>query len=130
MDKFKKKYSIILILIFTLISCKNSKKDKVELVYENGIEKIAIEIENGKDFLIYDQLTKTNFIVNNIDPASLLIVGSGIRILGTDNNNTTVQTEIKVPSDFLDKDTLTIKVRYGEGYKKGPDFQIPMKKPK
>ncbi|MGS0523856.1 hypothetical protein ACU8V7_00365 [Zobellia nedashkovskayae] len=129
MKKHYKLFRIILILILTLVSCKNSKTEKNNLVYENGIEKIAIEIVNGQDFFVYNELTKTNFVVTNIDPINLAIFGPGIKILGTNKDKTAMRTEINVPSGYLDKDTLTIKVRYGEGYKKGHDFYIPVRKP-
>ena len=78
--------------------------------------------------MVYDQPTKTNFVVTNIDPINLRIAGPGITILGTNKEKTMMRTEIKVPSNYLDKDTLTIKVWYGEDDKKRHDFQIPMKK--
>ncbi|MEM9143889.1 MAG: hypothetical protein AAGA86_12950, partial [Bacteroidota bacterium] len=77
---------------------------------------------------LYDIPTRTDFVVDNIDLTDLTIQGAGIRILGTNKDKTAMRTEIKVPSNYLDKDTLTVKVRYGEGYKKGYDFNIPVKK--
>ncbi|MBC7000906.1 hypothetical protein [Cytophaga sp. FL35] len=122
----KKFFLVATILVFTITGCKNQQTDKVNLVYENGIEKIVVEIENGQDFLFYDQPTKTNFVVTNIDPIDLVIMGLGIRVLGTEDG-TKMTTEINVPSNHLDKDTLTIKVRYGENYKTGHDFNIPLR---
>ena len=98
----------------------------MELVYENGTEKIKVEIENGKDILIYDQPINTNFVLTNIDPMSLVVQRPGIRVLGT-NEKSIMRTEIKVPNHYLDKDTLTIKIRYGENYSKGHEFYIPVK---
>lgn len=122
----KKTYSLISFVALLSVCCQNQETKKVELIYENGIEKIIVEIENGKDFLIYDQPTKTNFVLTNIDPMSLVVQGPGIKVLGT-KDKSTMRTEIKVPSNYLDKDTLTIKIRYGENYSKGHEFYIPLK---
>ncbi|PCJ92265.1 MAG: hypothetical protein COA50_15655 [Flavobacteriaceae bacterium] len=121
----KKLYSFLLILVF--VNCQNKKAEKVEFTYENGIEKIVMEIENGQGFLIYDQPTKTNFVLTNIDPFSLVIQGPGIKVLGT-KGKTIMRTEINVPGNYLEKDTLTIKIRFGENYSKEHEFNIPLKK--
>jgi hypothetical protein len=122
------KITLLTVLVTCIISsCKRIENEKVELVYENETEKISIKIGNGQDFLIYDRPIRTDFVVENIDPINLAILGTGIRILGTNKDKTAMRTEINVPSNYLDKDTLTIKVRYGEDYKKGHDFNIPVK---
>ena len=123
-----KNYFIALILILSTVSCKKSISDRVELICENGTEKITIEIENGQNFLVYDQPTKTNFVVTNIDPINLRISGAGITLLGTNKDKTTMRTEISVPLNYLDTDTLNIKVWYNDDDKKRCDFKIPMKK--
>lgn len=126
-----KAFNIISLVVFisAFSACKNlEEQENVSLVYEDGIEKITIEIKSGKDYLVYDTPTRTDFIVNNIDPITLTIYGAGIRILGTNKDKTAMRTEINVPSNYLDKDTLTIKVRFGEDHKKGHDFNIPLKK--
>ena len=128
MQKALKAILFIVVFTITFSACKNLKEEKVVLVYEDGNERISIKIKTGKDYLVYDIPTRTDFVVNNIDPIDLTIQGAGIRILGTNKDKTAMRTEINVPSNYLDKDTLTIKVRYGEGYKKGHDFNIPLKK--
>jgi hypothetical protein len=128
MKKRIKNYFLALNLILSFISCENSTSDKVELVCEDGIKKIEIEIENGKNFLTYNQPTKTNFLVTNIDPINLRIAGPGITILGTNKDKTEMRTEIKVPENYLENDTLTIKVWYDKDNEKRCDFKIPLKK--
>ena len=103
--------------------------DKVELICENGNKKIAVEIENGMDFLTYDKASKTNFVVTNIDPINLRIAGPGITILGTNKDKTAMRTEIKVPTNYLDIDTLNIKVWYdNKDNQKICEFKIPVRK--
>ncbi|WP_394748480.1 hypothetical protein [Spongiimicrobium salis] len=103
--------------------------NKVDLVYEDGNKKIEIEIENGMDFLTYNEPSKTNFIVTNINPINLRILGPGITILGTNNDKTAMRTEIKVPTNYLESDTLNIKVWYDNNdNKKRCEFKIPVKK--
>ena len=123
-----KKTEKILFTVAFVIFISSCKQEKVELVYENGNQKISVKIEDGKDYLFYDQPIRTDFVVENIDPISLAVLGPGIRVLGTNNDKTAMRTEINVPSNYLEKDTLTIKVRYGEGYNKGHVFNIPVKK--
>ncbi|CAL2083912.1 hypothetical protein [Tenacibaculum sp. 190524A05c] len=118
----------IITLLLVLYSCSNSKLNKTDLTcgYEN--QKITIQIENGKEFLIYNQPTKTNFITTNIDPINLRIAGAGIRVLGTNKDKTGMRTEIKVLEDYIDNDTLNIKVWYTKDNQKTCDFKIPIKK--
>lgn len=122
---YNMKRSFLLVIISVFFSCLNKETGNVELTYENGAEKIKLELENGQEFLIYDRPTKTDFVLTNIDPMSLVIQGPGIKLLGT-RNKTIMRTEINVPSNYLEKDTLTIKVRYGENYSKEHEFYIPL----
>ena len=124
-----KYYSLPLFLILSLVSCKYSIPDKVELICENGNKKIAVEIENGMDFLSYNISSKTDFVVTNIDPINLRIAGPGIKVLGTNKDKTAMRTEIKVPANYLDNDTLNIKVWYdNEDNQKVCVFKIPVRR--
>ena len=128
--KYKMRYLFLaFIIIFSLQSCKNAMSDKVDLVYEDGNKKIEIEIENGMNFLTYNEPRKTNFIVTNIDPIDLRIVAPGITIIGTNKDKTAMRTEIKVPLNYLESDTLNIKVWYdNDDNRKKAEFKIPVKK--
>ncbi|PKG42809.1 hypothetical protein [Psychroflexus sp. MES1-P1E] len=122
-------YYLTIILILLFVSCQNSISDKVEFICENGNKKITIEIENGMDFLTYNKPSKTNFVVTNIDPVNLRIAGPGITILGTNKDKTAMQTEIKVTTNYLENDTLNIKVWYdNEDSQKVCEFKIPVNK--
>ena len=117
--------TILILLTFVVFSCKKESSKEVELIYEVGNQKITVEIENGQNFLEYNTPTKTNFILTNIDPYTLLIHGVGIRVLGT-KNNTIMRTEINVPDNYLENDTLNIKVWFDKE-KKSHEFNIPLK---
>ncbi|NGX85403.1 hypothetical protein [Aequorivita sp. KMM 9714] len=117
--------SIIIFLTLTIYSCENSKTEKTELVYENGNQKVEIQILNGNDYLEYDKLTETNFMLTNIEPNTFSVYGAGIRVLGT--KNSTMKTEIKVPINYLETDTLNVKVRFGIKPEENHEFNIPMK---
>jgi len=120
---------LALFLMVSLLSCQNSKSDKVDLICENGNKKIKIEIESGMNFLTYNKPTKTNFIVTNVDLINLRILGPGITILGTNKDKTAMRTEIKVPLNYLENDTLIIKVWYDNNdIEKRCEFKIPVKK--
>ena len=123
------KHYFFLVLAFSLLGCQNSRADKVDLICKDGTKKVTVEIENGQDYLIYDQPLKTNFIVTNIDPINLRISGAGIKILGTNKEKTGMRTEIKVPANYLKNDTLNVKVWYdNEDKSKLCEFNIPVKK--
>ena len=122
-------FFLMLMLVFTSMGCNTNRNDVVNLIYENGNEKITVKFETGQDFLVYDQPTKTDFILENIDPITISVMGPGIKVLGTRGENK-MRTEIKVPSNYLEKDTLIIKIRYGENYGKACEFQIPVKRKK
>ena len=111
-----------------LLSCSNHLSNRATFICERGSQKIEIKIENDQDFLIYNQPTRTNFTVTNIDPVQLRIAGPGIKLLGTNKNKTSMQTEIKVMENYIDNDTLSIKVWYGSDEEKRCDFKIPVKR--
>jgi hypothetical protein len=117
--------SFVIIITIAINSCGKSETKKSELIYENGNQKVEIRILNGKDYLEYDKSTKTNFVLTNIELNSFSVYGAGIRILGTKNG--TMKTEIKVPSNYLDTDTLNVKVRFGKKQNENYAFKIPMK---
>ncbi|MCG2432229.1 hypothetical protein [Aequorivita xiaoshiensis] len=96
-----------------------------ELIYENGIQKVEIKILNGNDYLEYDKPTKTDFVLTNIEPKTFSVYGAGIRVLGTKGE--TMKTEIKVPINYLETDTLNVKIRFGEKPEENHEFNIPMK---
>ncbi|MFT5892291.1 MAG: hypothetical protein ACI9Y7_002401 [Dokdonia sp.] len=116
---------LIISLIFMISSCQNSTDEKIEFIYENGNRKVEIQILNGNDYLEYDEPINTNFVFTNIEPQNYHIYGAGIRILGI--NDGIVKTEIRVPKDYLENDTLPVMVRYGSGSNEVREFKIPIK---
>ncbi len=117
------------VLITTLISCSKSSKNKSSFLYENGESSVELVILNGNDFLIYDVPILADFKWKKIDPKTGSILGTGIKMLGTDNGIT--KTEITVPSNYLDSDTLNIKLRFEiNGEKTGTEFNVPIKSEK
>ena len=124
-----KKILLFGLLILTLNSCTESKKNNSEFVYENGESSVEIKILNGNDYLTYDTPIRTDFEWKNIDPKTSSIFGAGIKMLGTKNGIT--KTEINIPSNYLESDTLNIKLRFEvNGEKTGTEFNIPIAKGK
>jgi len=114
------------LLVLTLISCVESKKNSSEFIYENGKSSVEIKILNGNDYLTYDTPIRADFEWKNIDPKTGSIYGAGIKMLGTKNGIT--KTEINVPSNYLESDTLNIKLRFEiNGEKTGTEFNVPIK---
>lgn len=117
------------LLILTLVSCMESKKNTSKFIYENGESSVEIKILNGKNHLTYDTSIRTDFEWKNIDPKTSSIYGAGIKMLGMKNGIT--ETEINVPSNYLKSDTLNIKLRFEiNGEKTGTEFNVPIKNEK
>ena len=113
------------LLILTLNSCSESKKNASPFIYENGESSVELKILNGKDYLTYDTPIRADFEWKNIAPKSGSIYGAGIKILGMKNGIT--ETEINVPSDYLESDTLNITLRFEiNGEKTGTEFNVPI----
>jgi hypothetical protein len=117
--------SIIVLLTLTFYSCGFFEDKKRELIYENESKKVEIQIMNGNDYLEYGTPTETNFVLTNIELNTFSVYGSGIRILGTKDK--TMKTEINVPNNYIKKNTLTIKIRFGKKPEENHEFNIPMK---
>lgn len=121
-----KNFLLFGLVILTLNSCNESKKDTSEFKYENGESSVELKILNGNRFLSYDKPIRANFEWKNIDPKSGSIFGAGIKMLGTENGVT--KTEINVPKNYLESDTLNIKLRFEiKGQKTGTEFNVPVK---
>jgi len=87
---------------------------------------VKIKILNGNEYLTYDTSIRTDFEWKNIDPKTSSIYGTGIKILGTKNGIT--NTEINVPSNYLESDALNIKLRFEiNGEETRTEFNIPVK---
>lgn len=114
------------LLILTLNCCTESKKNTSEFIYENGESGVELKILNGNDYLTYDTPIRTDFKWKNIDPKTGSIFGAGIKMLGTENGIT--KTEINVPSNYLESDTLNIKLRFEiNGEKIRTELNVPIK---
>jgi len=117
--------SFIILFTLTIFSCGKSETKKKELIYENGKQKVEIQIPNGNDYLEYDKPNETNFVLTNIEPNTFSVYGVGIRIIKIKDG--TMKTEIKVPSNYLETDTLSVRVRFGKKPEEKHEFNIPLK---
>ena len=113
-------------LAFSIFSCGNIVSKKTELIYENGNQKVEIQILNGKDYLEYEKPTTTNFVLTNIARKNFIVIGPGIRVIG--GTEGVMNTSICVYKDKLETDTLKVKVVFGKGSKENHEFYIPMKR--
>jgi len=111
-------------LVILILNC--CTESKYKFIYENGESSVQIKFLNASDFLIYDTPIRADFEWKNIDPKTGSIYGAGIKILETKNGIT--KTEINVPNNFLESDTLNVKLRFEiNGEKTGTEFNIPIK---
>lgn len=92
-------------------------------MYQNGNQKIEMKISNGKDYLIYDEPTETEFIITNIEPNDVTIYGAGVRIIG--NSNGILKTEITAQNNYTESDSLSVKISIEK--KEKVEFNIPLK---
>ena len=116
---------LVIFTSLTIYSCGKSENKKTELIYETGNKKIEIHIQNGKDYLEYDQPTETNFVLTNIQQNNFHVIGPGIRVI--QNQNGIMRTQIKVRRNYLETDTLKVKVSFGKKPEENHEFKIPMK---
>jgi len=99
--------------------------EKTNLIYENRNQKVEVQILNGNDYLEYEKPTETNFVLTNIDPKNFSVYGIGIRVISI--NERTMKTEIQVPINSLETDTLNVKVGFGKSPEENHEFNIPIK---
>ncbi|MBT0609200.1 hypothetical protein [Aequorivita echinoideorum] len=125
MKKIKFLKSIIIFISLTIYGCEKPETKISELIYENGNKKIEIQIQDGKDYLEYDQPTETNFVLTNIAQNNFYVIGPGISVI--QNKNGIMKTQIKVPRNYLETDTLNVKVSFGKKPEENHEFNIPMK---
>ncbi len=113
------------LLILILNSCMESKKNS-KFIYENGESSVELKILNGNGYLTYDTPIRTDFEWKNIDLKTSSIFGTGIKILEMQNGIT--KTEINVPRNYLESDTLNIKLHFEiNGENIGTEFNVPIK---
>lgn len=117
--------SIVIFISLTIYGCQKPETRETELIYENGDKKIEIQIQDGNDYLEYDQPTETNFVLTNIPSNEFYVIGPGISVI--QNKNGVMKTQIKVLRNYLETDTLKVKVRYGKKPEDVHEFNIPMK---
>ncbi|MEE9430810.1 MAG: hypothetical protein V3V16_07210 [Melioribacteraceae bacterium] len=87
---------------------------------------MELRILNGNGYLTYDAPTRTDFEWKNIDLKTSSIVGAGIKILGMENGIT--KTEINVPSNYFESNTLNIELHFEiNGEKIKTEFNVPLK---
>ncbi|ADY28775.1 hypothetical protein Celly_0944 [Cellulophaga lytica DSM 7489] len=101
----------------------NSIHPSNSYIYQNGNQKIEMKISNGKDYLIYDKPTETEFLITNIEPNDITIYGAGIRIIR--NSNGILKTEITAPNNYNESDNLSVKISIEK--KEKIEFNIPLK---
>ncbi len=118
---------IIITLLFIFFNCKNSVT-KENLTYQVKEKRIRIELSNNKKYLEYNTPIKMNFILSNIDPNNLSIVGCGIKILGYKENR--FETEINVSKQCGKNNILNVRVEFGKEKQYNHEFNIPLKKTK
>ena len=120
-----KKICFCVISLLTLNSCLEFKDEPSMFFYENNKSSVELIIKNGNNYLIYDTPNRVDFKWINIDPKTSLIYGSGIKILEAKNNIT--KTEIGLPSNYLENDSLNIKLIFEvNGEKINTVFNIPV----
>jgi len=117
---------IYFVSILILNSCSGFKDESEKFIYKKGKSSVQLKILNGDSYLIYDTPTRVNFVWKNIDPKTASIYGLGVKILEAKNEVT--KTEIAIPSNYLTKDSLDLKLNFKiNGEDINTKFIIPLK---
>ncbi len=121
-----KKLLLSALLMLTLTFCSKPLKNAQQYFYENGESSVEFKILNETNSLTYDTPIRANFEWKNIDIKTSSIYGEGIKILRTQNGIT--ETEINIPSNILESDTLHIKLQFEiDDLKTETEFKVPIK---
>lgn len=114
-------------LLFLIVnSCSEGKQSASNFIFTQGESRVELKIVNGNNFLFYDTPTKVDFEWKNINIKTGSIFGTGIKMLGSKNNITS--TEITIPRNYLNTDTLYIKLQFEiNGEKIETQFNVPVK---
>ena len=114
------------LFILSLNSCTESIKKTSKFIYEIEESSVQLKILNGNDYLTYNTPIRVDFEWKNIEPETVSIYGTGIKLLGI--NNEVTQTEINIERHHLISDTLDIKLSFElNGQKTSTYFNIPVK---
>ena len=117
---------IYFVSILILNSCFGLSEESEKFIYKKGKSSVKLKILNGSDYLIYDTPTRVDFEWKNIDLKTSSIYGLGVKILGSKNEVT--KTEIAIPSNYLTKDSLDLKLNFKiNGEDITTKFIIPLK---
>jgi|688.fasta_scaffold404089_2 hypothetical protein len=119
----------IISILFIFLNCSNEKiNDPMSI--EIGDKKVELKLENKKDYLVYDEPVKGEFVFTNIDiKKGWTIMGRGIKIINSKKSS--VITEINYYSQKSESDTLTIVVDFDgsdEIDKKFKTIKVPVKR--
>ena len=119
----------IISILFIFLNCSNEKIND-PLSIEIGDKKVELKLENKKDYLVYDEPVKGEFVFTNIDiKKGWTIMGRGIKIINSKKSS--VITEINYYSQKSESDTLTIVVDFDGSDKIDKKFKtikVPVKR--
>ncbi len=124
---FMKKIILTAFCFFSLAFCFSQTE---KFTYSNGNEKIVFEILTGKEYLVENTLTRTKFILENIDPKKVNISGRTIRYM---HEAWLKENEIAILMSPKEQDLENGNLKVRLSYKSGGEFksfelEIPVKK--
>ncbi len=121
-----KKLLLFGLLVMILNSCSESQENTPKFFYKNGNSSVELKILNESNYLTYDSPIRTNFHLINVNPNTVSILGTGIKIIRIENG--IIKTEINIPKNYLKSDTLDIRLSFEkDGEKLKTEFNIPIK---
>ncbi|HSD14377.1 MAG TPA: hypothetical protein VLB74_06990 [Flavobacterium sp.] len=100
---------LLFILIFSCIGWSTLQNNP--FVFQRDNQKVVLEIENGKEYLIGDIKAKLKLKTENINPQKLSLSAPGLRLLlGANDNNNESLWEILPKKQNIKNDTLILSV--------------------
>ena len=107
------------------MSCIKSQRKNCEFLYQTGDQTVEIRLQNELEFLEYDKKTRINFILTNIQPKNFACAGMSMRLIEIKDSIMTYETN--VPKKYFERDTLSLKVKFGSEPDQMHKFEIPIR---
>lgn len=101
------KFKLLLSLIFALVIF----AEQDDFIFQNGNQKLRLELENKKRYLNWNTKTKIKIHLENIDPQKMAFSAPGLTLLRNENTSTSSTLQITPDKTLIKNDTLKLFVR-------------------
>lgn len=92
-----------------LLSIISAEQD--DFIFQNGNQKLRLELENQKRYLKWNTKSKIKIHFENVDPKTMAFSAPGLTLLRDENTNSSSILQITPDKKLIKKDTLKLFVR-------------------